>query len=155
MESEKETHLWNYKPLGIDPELLEKATNVFKTFDQFLEWVNESPCKENNNPCKIQSEDIAILLYWQWVPSIKKAKRNKNDYYLENYIKCKGKPYEDNNCLNYYKNDDYLIIIMQNIIRWTSGKTVYKIGITEDDEDKVKICFNKMKKFINEEIYRF
>ena len=154
-KSKKIKHLWEREPLGVDSEMIELATNVFKSFDHFIEWINEVPClEEDGNPCVIRNGDHAAFLYWEWVPSIKKAKKNKQEYYLVNYIKCEGKPHDSNCCLDYYKEYDYLIIIMQNLVRSTVEKTVYKITVTEDDEPKVIECFEKMFRYMNNKIYR-
>ena len=167
-------HLWKYPRLGIVPvQDTRILTYIYSSFDEFLKYEikDEIPSIPNNI-------GINVLISWEWKPSIQKAreqnlkeiidlieKQEKRKSLTYSCLSDKGKKekdedeeiekyaYEDDDCDVYYKDHDYLLIVMCEIFL-CHCETNFKIIVTDQDEPKVIDFLNYMKRKACDQIYR-
>ena len=166
-------HLWEYPRLGIVPvEDTRISTYIYSSFDDFLKYEikDEIPNIPNNI-------GISVLISWEWKPSIRKAREQNLKEIIDLIEKQEKKislsyscasvtsdveekeqeieeyPYDDEDCDVYYKNYDYLQIVMCEIFL-CHCETNFKIIVTDQDESKVIDFLNHMKEKACDQIYR-
>lgn len=136
---------------------------MFKTFDEFL----VSVAADGKNPCIPHQIGTDILMDWNWMVSVKKAREQNIESVVEFFDELddddeykngeKGDPLgekgDDKRCWINYQDKDYLVILMHRMYNgfWP---VVYKIGITGEDEEKVRNCIVTMKEYMIREIFR-
>lgn len=116
---------------------------TFDNFQKFYEFTDNGRCLDSGD----------ALLYWQWVPSFKKAQaynlRDVLDFfdnveYDDEYKQgADGHPHDDKENHLIYKDEDYLLIYTHRI--WNGFHShSYKITVTDEDEVNVQNLISEM-----------
>ena len=129
-------------PLWMNPKILEPidSDRAFASFDEYLRWHGYE------NPLTAGSVGDRALIFWSWVPSVVKARRDGVESVIEFFEDLdedddyrngeSGPPQDDLRLWINYTNEDYLILIFQ---KYSNGfrQERYKITVTDEDEPVV------------------
>lgn len=141
------THLWQQNHLSVEVE----PDFVLNNWEEFEEFVG--------------STYNSVLVHWSWMCSHKLAQKYNIENVLE-YIEdirkndrdpnydgqpdpTEGEKKTDRNMFLYYKTQNYMIIILQDI--WPYETRVYKVYVNVEDEEDIRYFINYMvKQYVKE-----